>query len=615
MKKGHLASKRLAVEKRRRIGSVAALFVVLRSVALTAKSPAQVPARVQTVGLKLPKPELLLNHMADRYASTRRILMEFIDNSLDDAESFFDIASDSYARPVKVQIEVDPVKRSVTITDNCRGMDVNKLQRVTQNIGDSDKRGQSLVNGQFGFGMQAFRAFCSTLCVWSRTESEAPLWKARVSRSSDQYEFVQEDRMEFLDSIPESGTRVLLDNTSQVWSSGDDELSVDACAQEIETHFERLLSRDNLEVLVTGPAHDCRRVCQPEGYSDNETEMIINRSVPLGGGQTARIVLSLGSMEQAQSLSRPARFFVKGRRIGKAMEIKSFFKASENRWTVWNHPQVLGFIDVLGNDEGPLRPVITRDEFKLTDGRDAAYRVIMNESEMLLLSAIEKANQRSHNKSFALFERALTAALARVSQEDKAPRVSPDTSVPLDIWNCNGTLTNISVTNISMEDVATQVAGASSVKPKTKRNPGGSRKKNGPKKLNLLGPHKFSVRFVEDLGSGSENLKRSALVGNEILVNMLHTDFKERFKLRPSGLQSTHQNNRRLSCYLANLVSVHYNDATYRETDQDPQRAEAFSDCQDRWCRLEERINRALPLIFRQVAQPSESVEERAAMG
>jgi len=118
------------------------------------------------------------------------------------------------------------------------------------------------------------------------------------------------------------------------------------------------------------------------------------------------------------------------------------------------------------------------------------------------------------------------------------------------------------------------------------------------------------VRFVEDLGSGSGDLRRADLVGNEILVNVLHHDFKKRFKFRREGLQSA-DGNRRLSSYLANLLSVHYMDTTYRDTDQDPERAEAYDACQDVWCRLEERINKALPLIFRVVGLPG--VEQMAA--
>ena len=38
-------------------------------------------------------------------------------------------------------------------------------------VGESRKRGVSFVNGQFGFGMQAFRAACSSLTVRSRHET------------------------------------------------------------------------------------------------------------------------------------------------------------------------------------------------------------------------------------------------------------------------------------------------------------------------------------------------------------------------------------------------------------------------------------------------------------
>ena len=39
----------------------------------------------QELSLTVSSPALLLNHMAERYSSTSRILMEFVDNSLDDA--------------------------------------------------------------------------------------------------------------------------------------------------------------------------------------------------------------------------------------------------------------------------------------------------------------------------------------------------------------------------------------------------------------------------------------------------------------------------------------------------------------------------------------------------
>merc|ERR1719506_3594827 len=106
--------------------------------------------------------------MAERYSSTSRILMEFIDNSLDDAEALYDAAAAAYRREVSISVYVSRAERTLRIVDNCRGMSPSTLSRVVMRVGESQKRGASFVNGQFGFGMQAFRAACSTLTVRSR---------------------------------------------------------------------------------------------------------------------------------------------------------------------------------------------------------------------------------------------------------------------------------------------------------------------------------------------------------------------------------------------------------------------------------------------------------------
>ena len=96
--------------------------------------------------------------MAERYASTSRILMEFVDNAFDDAEALFDAETGAYSRPIAVDVFVSRRDRTLRVLDNCRGMTAETLSRVVMRVGESRKRGASFVNGQFGFGMQAFRA-------------------------------------------------------------------------------------------------------------------------------------------------------------------------------------------------------------------------------------------------------------------------------------------------------------------------------------------------------------------------------------------------------------------------------------------------------------------------
>ena len=75
------------------------------------------------LGLCISKPALLLNRIAQRYSRLSRILMEYVDNSLDDAEKLFHRGKKTYKRHVKITIQVGNNPNSVVITDNCNGMD------------------------------------------------------------------------------------------------------------------------------------------------------------------------------------------------------------------------------------------------------------------------------------------------------------------------------------------------------------------------------------------------------------------------------------------------------------------------------------------------------------
>ena len=67
---------------------------------------AEPPLVGEKLSLQVSSPALLLNHMAERYISTSRILMEFVDNSLDDAEALFDHDTGAYSRNVTIDVHV-----------------------------------------------------------------------------------------------------------------------------------------------------------------------------------------------------------------------------------------------------------------------------------------------------------------------------------------------------------------------------------------------------------------------------------------------------------------------------------------------------------------------------
>src|SRR5688572_11737647 len=92
-----------------------------------------------TLDLRISDPVSLLNEIARRYESVERILMEYVDNALDDAENVYRANADAYPSTVRIQIIIDYGRRTVIVRDNCRGMRQDVLERIVANVGESRK--------------------------------------------------------------------------------------------------------------------------------------------------------------------------------------------------------------------------------------------------------------------------------------------------------------------------------------------------------------------------------------------------------------------------------------------------------------------------------------------
>jgi HSP90 family molecular chaperone len=132
-----------------------------------------------TFDLQISDPASLLNEVARRYGSSERILMEYIDNALDDAEILYLDNAEAYPFEVCIEIIIDRHQRYVTVRDNCRGMEREDLERIVGKVGESKKRGITWINGRFGFGVHAFRAAVESIRF--RTKNKMEGWKSVVS--------------------------------------------------------------------------------------------------------------------------------------------------------------------------------------------------------------------------------------------------------------------------------------------------------------------------------------------------------------------------------------------------------------------------------------------------
>eukprot|EP01126_Amoeba_proteus_P055720 TRINITY_DN6935_c0_g7_i3.p1 TRINITY_DN6935_c0_g7~~TRINITY_DN6935_c0_g7_i3.p1 ORF type:complete len:376 (-),score=64.72 TRINITY_DN6935_c0_g7_i3:183-1310(-) len=324
-------------------------------------------ANEKFLSLQISNPASLLNHISQRYVSTSRIVMEFVDNALDDAEELYRDNGDCYPYKIQIILKIDKDRKTITIEDNCRGMTPKQLETLVLNVGESTKKGVSWLNGQFGFGIHSFRAaakYCTVISktkghesmgfTLSRTAMSVPVptvWKEKINT--------------------ETGSKLVLDGFEKQWWK---EITALTLKKEIEQHFERLLTRPQLEILVletVGQNVISSLCCKPFDYDSIPGSRIREQFQIKGAGKSFPVMLDM-VVSYTDEASHKVRFFSKGRRINEVAHIPSFMKHSMYKKTLWGHPQLLGVIDI-GNG---LEPVITRDDFQRSASRAELYNVL-----------------------------------------------------------------------------------------------------------------------------------------------------------------------------------------------------------------------------------------------
>src|SRR5437016_2796656 len=92
-------------------------------------------SRPTTFDLQISDPVSILNEVARRYVSTERVLMEYVDNALDDAEKLYRANGEAYPYEIRIEIILDRRNRCVTVRDNGRGMLRETLERIVVKVG------------------------------------------------------------------------------------------------------------------------------------------------------------------------------------------------------------------------------------------------------------------------------------------------------------------------------------------------------------------------------------------------------------------------------------------------------------------------------------------------
>ncbi|MBS1492240.1 MAG: ATP-binding protein [Bacteroidetes bacterium] len=369
-----------------------------------------------------------------------RVLLEFVDNAIDAAETFFTPETKSYSKKIEISVSIDGDSYEyarIEIKDNCTG--IRSLEKLFSSVGNSSKVGDNASNGEFGFGVMSHPFICSTMKINSKHSDNDYAEMVKVTSEILNSSSPEGAEVE-ITKIP--GLNYTLSNprSSGVWITLEDfhketfkELKAKAIKSEIEKHFEDILRRENISITVIDfkkrKSDEGREIfeCTPFDYESYEG-ITFERTLHTLEYIKSKRYSTVGTLDISatpvkiylriftkNSLGRLPVFTIKGRRIKEVSEIKNF--KSNSKIQVWSNNYIGGSIDVTRIVE----PDISRTGFKQTLYSKALFHTLLK-LEPEIKEAIASTVSSTSSSDFKKLENVLENALIDLTQKQKRKR-------------------------------------------------------------------------------------------------------------------------------------------------------------------------------------------------
>ena len=345
----------------------------------------------------------LLNQIAGTYKDFYRAAMEYVDNAVD-AATMLHKSGESF-KPV-LEIHVDTATKQITFTDNCGGMSPQELCELLSEVGRSRKKTVSWANGQFGFGVHAFRAFARQAVFISRKKG-TPEARIKIDRTLDEN---SEVACEATDGkqLAKLGTRVVISRFDrQVFKKA---IVFKALVSEIEHHFDDVLRAELIKIVLT---EDRSRPYECKSFDFSELPGVpLKKKVSASiDGVERRVTVDLKILDRVQDNRLPI-LTNKQRRIQSICDLKSYKNFLRNRGEtsyVWANPFVTGFLEI--NDL--CSPNLTRDDLRDSPARDTLYDQLLQVQKELQTLVDDTMNRKSQ-ESFKKLGHVMSDCLSRI---------------------------------------------------------------------------------------------------------------------------------------------------------------------------------------------------------
>ena len=346
---------------------------------------------IATTKLKIRDQHELLNQIAGTYKDFYRAAMEYIDNAVDAAS----IKKESgVTLKALLEIYVDVIGKKVSFVDNCGGMSSQELCELLSEVGRSKKKTVPWANGQFGFGVHAFRAFAKEAIFISKKEGYQEA-KIKIDRTFDENIDVP---CELNDGkqLYEPGTKVTIAKfDSQVFKKKTFEKFL---ISEIERHFDDVLRSKLIKIIVTDGSSK-HYECKFFDYS-HLAGVSVKKEISIKNNKSKKnINVDLKILERLEE-NHLTVIINKQRRIQNICDLKSYKNYAREQGkdiSVWANPFIIGSIEI--NDI--CSPNLTRDDLKDSPAREALYEKIFEiqcEVETLVDKIMNDKTQESFKK-------------------------------------------------------------------------------------------------------------------------------------------------------------------------------------------------------------------------
>lgn len=320
---------------------------------------------------------------AQIYTDQYRVIMEYIDNSIDAAEDYYDSESNSYSKEIQISIVKSNSKKNpeIMIADNCTGMKITPDTPLT--IFRSAKKNDIRTNGMFGFGLFSCFSLCNCLTVTTKLSNSESNHSFKITPQTFKVQSDQELEIDIRcnntnGEIKSSGTVITLaDFNPGVY----EDIDFKRLKEEIEIHFELIISRNNIKITLNDSAEGLQ-ICKQFLYASFCEKPFTTTIKKLHKTNSKRyktksfydisktpVKIFLVAAKDT-ILNRNPFFVINGRRVIEISKVDQF--RTKNKLSIWSRSNVTGFIDVTG----VLEPIPSRKDFKKTELSKAFFHTL-----------------------------------------------------------------------------------------------------------------------------------------------------------------------------------------------------------------------------------------------